>query len=161
VHVKLGDQSKVSIDAYGDRKFNGTVEQIANTGKTTGTGTQEEVTNFEVKIRLNDHNMRLRPGLSCTADIQTDMVKDVVAVPIQSVTIRTSDSNLSPEEIEQKKKIADAKEQGDNRAQVENERLARQAEKEEREKLKKVVFLKDGGKAKMCRSRPASRTMRT
>jgi len=151
VHVKLGDQAKVSIDAYGDRKFNGTVEQIANTGKTTGTGTQEEVTNFEVKIRLDDHNMRLRPGLSCTADIQTNMVKDVVAVPMQSVTIRTGDSNLSPEEIEQKKKIADAKEKADNNAQVENERLAKQAEKEERETLKKVVFLKDGGKAKMVR----------
>ena len=149
VHVKLGDQAKVSIDAYGDRKFNGTVEQIANTGKTTGSGTQEEVTNFEVKIRLDDHNMRLRPGLSCTADIQTNMVKDVVAVPMQSVTIRTGDSNLSPEEIEQKKKIADAKEKADNNAQVENERLAKQTEKEERETLKKVVFLKDGGKAKM------------
>ena len=37
------------------------------------------------------------------------MVKDVVAVPMQSVTIRTGDSNLSPEEIEEKKKIADAK----------------------------------------------------
>jgi len=149
VHVKLGDSAKVSIDAYGDRKFNGTVEQIANTGKTTGTGTQEEVTNFEVKIRLDDHNMRLRPGLSCTADIQTNMVQDVVAVPMQSVTIRTGDSSLSPEEIEQKKKIADAKEKADNNAQVENERLAKQAEKEERETLKKVVFLKDGGKAKM------------
>jgi len=151
VHVKLGDSAKVSIDAYGDRKFNGTVEQIANTGKTTGTGTQEEVTNFEVKIRLDGHNMRLRPGLSCTADIQTNMVKDVVAVPMQSVTIRTGDSNLSPEEIEQKKKIADAKEKADNNAQVENERLAKQAVKEERETLKKVVFLKDGGKAKMVR----------
>ena len=32
------------------------------------------------------------------------MVKDVVAVPMQSVTIRTGDSNLSPEEIEKKKK---------------------------------------------------------
>ena len=149
VHVKLGDQAKVSIDAYGDRKFNGTVEQIANTGKTTGSGTQEEVTNFEVKIRLDDHNMRLRPGLSCTADIQTNMVKDVIAVPMQSVTIRTGDSNLSPEEIEQKKKIADAKEKADNNAEVENERLAKQAEKEERETLKKVVFLKEGGKAKM------------
>jgi HlyD family secretion protein len=151
VHVKLGDQAKVSIDAYGDRKFNGTVEQIANTGKTTGTGTQEEVTNFEVKIRLDGHNMRLRPGLSCTADIQTNMVKDVVAVPMQSVTIRTGDSNLSPEEIEQKKKIADAKEKADNNAQVEDERLAKQTQKEERETLKKVVFLKDGGKAKMVR----------
>ena len=149
VHVKIGDSAKISIDAYGERKFKGKVEQIANTGKTTGTGTQEEVTNFEVKIRLEEHDMRLRPGLSCTADIQTDMVKDVVSVPIQSVTIRTGDSNLSPEEIEQKKTIADAREKADNNAEVKNERLAKQAEKEEREKLKKVVFLKDGSKAKM------------
>jgi HlyD family secretion protein len=150
VHVKIGDSAKVSIDAYGARKFKGTVEQIANTGKTTGTGTQEEVTNFEVKIRLDEHDMRLRPGLSCTAEIQTDVVKDVVSVPIQSVTIRTGDSKLSPEEIEQKKQITDAKEKADNNAEVENERLAKLTEKEEREKLKKVVFLKDGAKAKMA-----------
>ena len=149
VHVKLGDSAKVQIDAYGDRKFSGKVEQIANTGTTTGTGTQEEVTNFQVKIQLDKPGVRLRPGLSCTAEIQTSMVKDVVAVPMQSVTIRTGDSNLSPEEIEQKKKLAAAKENADNNAQVENERLAKQAKKEEREKLRKVIFLKDGSKAKM------------
>jgi HlyD family secretion protein len=149
VHVKIGDSATIAIDAYGERKFKGTVEQIANTGKTTGTGTQEEVTNFEVKIRLEDHDMRLRPGLSCTAEIQTDLVKEAVAVPIQSVTIRTGDSKLSPEEIEKNKKVTDAQEKADNNAEVENERLAKLAEKEEREKLKKVVFLKDGGKAKM------------
>jgi HlyD family secretion protein len=149
VHVKLGDAATVMIDAYGDRKFKGVVEQIANTGKTTGTGTQEEVTNFEVKIRLDEPRIRLRPGLSCTAEIQTDMVKDVVSVPIQSVTIRTGDSNLSPEEIEQKKQLKEAKEKADNNAEVENERLAKQAQKEERERLKKVVFLKDGAKARL------------
>jgi HlyD family secretion protein len=149
VHVKIGDSTTIAIDAYGERKFNGTVEQIANTGKTTGTGTQEEVTNFEVKIRLEEHGIRLRPGLSCTAEIQTDMVKDVVSVPIQSVTIRTGDSKLSPEEIEAKKKVSDAKEKADNNAEVENERLTKLAVKEERERLKKVVFLKEGGKAKM------------
>jgi HlyD family secretion protein len=149
VHVKRDDFAQVMIDAYGDRKFKGAVEQIANTGKTTGAGTQEEVTNFEVKIRIDEHEMRLRPGLSCTAEIQTDIVKDAVSVPIQSVTIRTGDTNLSPEEIEQKKKISDAKEKADNNAEVENVRLAKLAEREEREKLRKVVFLKDGGKAKM------------
>ena len=149
VHVKLGDSATVTIDAYGDRKFKGVVEQIANTGKTTGTGTQEEVTNFEVKIRLDEPKIRLRPGLSCTAEIQTDLVKDVVSVPIQSVTIRTGDSNLSPEEIEQKKLLKEAKEKADNNAEVENERLAKQTQKEERERLKKVVFLKDGSKAKL------------
>src|SRR6201997_2032206 len=44
VNVKVGDKANVKIDAYGDRKFHGTVHQIANTGKTTGAGTQEEVT---------------------------------------------------------------------------------------------------------------------
>src|SRR5438876_4286698 len=87
VNVKLGDAANIKIDAYGDRKFKGVVQQIANTGKTTGTGTQEEVTNFEVKIRIDDHDVVLRPGLSCTADIETNMVKDAVAVPMQSVTI--------------------------------------------------------------------------
>src|SRR6202790_1620793 len=40
VNVKVGDKASIKIDAYGDRKFNGTVAQIANTGKTTGAGTQ-------------------------------------------------------------------------------------------------------------------------
>jgi len=128
------------------------VEQIANTGKTTGAGTQEEVTNFEVKIRLDAGNTVLRPGLSCTADIQTDMVKNVVSIPIQSVTIRTGDTNLSPEEIQKKKEQSDAKDKADNNAEgVENERLTKQAQKEEKEKLQKVVFLKDGNKAKMVK----------
>src|SRR5256884_9853219 len=85
VNVKLGDKASIKIDAYRDRKFKGVVQQIANTGKTTGAGTQEEVTNFEVKIRIDDHDVALRPGLSCTAEIETDLVNDIVAVPMQSV----------------------------------------------------------------------------
>src|SRR4051812_49004262 len=147
VNVKLGDQASITIDAYGDRKFTGTVALIANTGKTTGTGTQEEVTNFEVKIRINDHDVQLRPGLSCTAEIQTSMVKDAVAVPMQSVTIRTGDNNLSPEEIEKQKQKQKASDKGDNAAEFTNERAEKRAEKEEREKLAKGVFLKKGSKA--------------
>src|SRR6058998_280866 len=70
VNVKVGDKAVISVDAYGERKFHGTVSQIANTGKTTGTGTQEEVTNFEVKIHIDDNDVKLRPGMSCTAEIQ-------------------------------------------------------------------------------------------
>jgi HlyD family secretion protein len=151
VNVKLGDKASVKIDAYGDRRFKGIVQQIANTGKTTGAGTQEEVTNFEVKIRIDDHDVALRPGLSCTADIETNMVKDAVAVPMQSVTIRTGDSNLSPEEIEKQKQKAVARDKGDNSAEFVNERLEKQAQKEGREKLAKVVFLKDGNKAQMIK----------
>jgi HlyD family secretion protein len=151
VNVKLGDKAKVKIDAYGDRRFGGTVQQIANTGKTTGTGTQEEVTNFEVKIRINDNDVALRPGLSCTADIETNTAKDVVAVPMQSVTIRTGDSNLSPEEIEKRKTKVAARDKGDSQAEVTNDRLEKHAQKEEHEKISKVVFLKNGGKAQMVK----------
>ena len=103
-----------------------------------------------MKIRIDDHDVTLKPGLSCTADIETNMVKDVVAVPMQAVTIRTGDSNLSPEEIE-KKKQRRARDKGDNNAELRNERQEKAAQKEEREKLAKVVFLKKGGKAQMVK----------
>ncbi|HZR77770.1 MAG TPA: efflux RND transporter periplasmic adaptor subunit [Chthoniobacterales bacterium] len=146
-NVKVGDKANIKIDAYGERRFKGTVAQIANTGKTTGSGTQEEVTNFEVKINLDREDVLLRPGLSCTADIQTNMVKDVVAIPMQAVTIRTGESNRSPEEIEKRKMKAAARDKADNNAEYVNERQEKAAQKEEREKLSKVVFLKKGGKA--------------
>src|SRR6266516_945666 len=133
VNVKIGDKAEVKIDAYGDRKFHGNVYQIANTGKTTGTGTQEEVTNFEVKIRIDDTDVTLKPALSCNAEIQTNQVKDVVAVPMQAVTIRTGDSNLSPEEIEKKKQKIAQRDKGDNNAEFVNERAEKAAQKEERE----------------------------
>jgi HlyD family secretion protein len=150
-NVKIGDKANVKIDAYGDRKFKGTVAQIGNTGKTTGSGTQEEVTNFEVKINLEREDVLLRPGLSCTADIETNMVKDAVAVPMQAVTIRTGDSNLSPEEIEKKRMKTAARDKGDNNADYVNERQEKAMQREEREKLAKVVFLKKGGKAQLAK----------
>src|SRR5438477_1967768 len=151
VNVKIGDKAEVKIDAYGDRKFHGTVYQIANTGKTTGTGTQEEVTNFEVKIRIEDTDVTLKPALSCTAEIHTNEVKDVVAVPMQAVTIRTGESNLSPEEIEKKKQKIAQRDKGDNNAEFVNERAEKAAQKEEREKISKVVFLKKGNKAQIMK----------
>jgi HlyD family secretion protein len=151
VNVKIADKAEVKIDAYGDRKFHGTVYQIANTGKTTGAGTQEEVTNFEVKIRIEDTDVTLKPALSCTADIHTNEVKDVVAVPMQAVTIRTGESNLSPEEIEKAKQKVVQRDKGDNNADFVNERAEKAAQKEEREKVSKVVFLKKGNKAQLVK----------
>jgi HlyD family secretion protein len=151
VNAKLGDKASIKIDAYGERKFHGTVYQIANTGTMTGAGTQEEVTNFQVKVRIDDHDVTLKPGLSCTADIETNMAKDVVVVPMQAVTIRTGDSNLSPEEIEKKKQKTAARDKGDNNAEFVNERQEKAAQKEEREKLAKVVFLKKSSKAKLVK----------
>ena len=70
---------------------------------------------------------------------------------MQSVTIRTGDSNLSPEEIEKQKQKVAARDKDDNKAELSNNRLEKQAQKEEREKLAKVVFVKNANKAHMVK----------
>ncbi|KUG25798.1 putative membrane fusion efflux protein [hydrocarbon metagenome] len=89
VLVSVGDTARVRIDAFRGREFLGVVTQIGNSAKTSGFGTQDEVVNFEVKIRLLDSSVEIRPGMSCDADIETETRVDVVSVPIQSVTART------------------------------------------------------------------------
>jgi HlyD family secretion protein len=144
INVKVGDNVRLSIDAYPDRKIAGTVREIASTAKTNNAGSQEEVTNFEVKIRISDHSVTLRPGMSATADIETDTVANAVAVPIQSVTVRNPDSKLSPEEREKQSARQASRDGGDNRADVTNETLEKQRAREQRDKLVRVVFVRDG-----------------
>jgi len=145
VNVKIGDTARISVDAYPDRKINGVVREIASTATTKNAGSQEEVTNFEVKISIPDHTVRLRPGMSATADVETATVQNAVVVPIQSVTARSADSTMSPEEKEKQSEAQKATE-GDNRADVTNEMLEKQKARELRDKLERVVFVKEGDK---------------
>ena len=148
VNVKLADLARISVDAYPDRKLEGVVRDIAASATTKNVGTQEQVTTFLVKIHVTEPSLRLRPGMSATADIQTATVKDVVAVPIQSVTVRRTDTSLSPEELEKRTALRTG-DQGDNRAQVANETLDRQKERLQRERLQRVVFVKAGNAVKL------------
>jgi HlyD family secretion protein len=88
VNVGIGNPVAVTVDAFGDRQFGGIVHEISNSAITKESGTQEEVTNFSVKIRILNHNRLLKPGMSATADIETKRVPNALVVPIQSVTIR-------------------------------------------------------------------------
>jgi HlyD family secretion protein len=149
VDVKVGDSARIQIDAYPDREVRGIVREIASTALTRNAGTQEEVTNFEVKISIPDRTLRLRPGMSATADVETATVKNVIAVPIQSVTVRSTESNLSPEELERQRVRQEAQDKTDNRADVTNETLEKQKERAQRLKLQRVVFIKHGETVKM------------
>ena len=96
--IKVGDTARISVDAFPDRKINAVVYEIANTAQTTGAGTQEEVTNFTVKMRVLDKDIALRPGMSMTADIETETKQNVLSVPIQSVTTRAPKMEMKPED---------------------------------------------------------------
>ncbi|HVT05148.1 MAG TPA: efflux RND transporter periplasmic adaptor subunit [Thermoanaerobaculia bacterium] len=151
VNVKVGDTARISVDSYPDRKIDGVVREIASTASTNNAGTQEEVTNFLVKISVSDHSVRLRPGMSSTADIETETVQNVVAVPIQSVTVRSTETTLSPEELEKQTVQRNQREKSDNLADVTNETLEKQKTRAQKEKLQRVVFVKKGETVSMRR----------
>jgi len=143
-NVRLGQAARISVDAYPDRLIKGIVREIASTATTKNAGSQEEVTNFEVKISIPDRTLHLRPGMSTTADIETATVQNAVVVPIQSVTARLAGSNLSPEERERMTAQQSARDASDNKADVTNQTQEKQKERQLRESLLRVVFVKNG-----------------
>jgi HlyD family secretion protein len=136
VLVAIGDTATVKVDAFKDQEFKGLVSEIGNSANTSGLGSQNEVVNFQVKIKLIDPKNTLRPGMSCTSDIETETIANVLSVPIQSVTTR-EDGPMNGE------KMSDGEEgSGDDFQQV------KEVKKEKITKVKEVVFLIKNGKAK-------------
>ena len=98
VSVQLGDSATIEIDALPGQTFKGTVSEIANSAKITASGTAEQKTEFEVKIALINPGEQLRPGMTASSDIVTEIRESAVVVPIQCVTVRTPDQlNSQPE----------------------------------------------------------------
>jgi HlyD family secretion protein len=132
VLVSVGDTARIEADAYPERKFTGVVYELANTAKTKGTGTQEEVTNFEVKIRILEKDVVFRPGMSVTTDIETSTHHDVLAVPIQSVTTRMP-KEAGKKQVEEEQQSIASKNNGKKKLES---------------KVQEVVFVVEGGKVK-------------
>lgn len=149
VNVKIGDKARISVDAYPNRRFNGEVWEIASSARTLGMNTQEEVTNFVVKIRITDRDIAFRPGMSASADIETKSVNDVVAVPIQAVTVRSKEGAKTIDQLAQERDKKAKETQGAGAAAAVNQKQQRENERADREALQRVVFLRDGGTVKM------------
>jgi HlyD family secretion protein len=135
VRVSLGDTSIIEVDAYLDHKFKGIVSELATSANTTGISA-DQVTNFEVKIRIlresyldmlkdSASSSPFRPGMSATVDIQTEYVYNILTVPIQAVTTRADTTGV-----------------------VEDDDANTQAAAG-KDEVKEYVFLYDNGKARM------------
>lgn len=132
VFVKIGDTARIRVDAMPDEELFGYVYEIGHSAKTSAAGTQEEVTNFEVRIRIIDKDKRLRPGMSCSVEISTETHPNVLSVPLQSVTVRSiqaTEPEISSGSIQQQE----------------------EKKKSNSKRPPSVVFLKDGDKAKMVK----------
>jgi HlyD family secretion protein len=95
VSVSIGDEVDVEIDAFPERIFKGEVFEIGHSAIQSSAGTQDQVTNFQVKVRIMEVEAKLRPGMSCSVEIKTEIKEDVLAIPLLAVTVRdtTMDSN--------------------------------------------------------------------
>ena len=106
LRVSLNDKVDIEVDAYLDRKFSGHVTEIANSASNIGGAASlntDQVTNFVVKVRVDSESYKdllgpnkrypFRPGMSASVDIKTETMDDVLAIPIQAVTVREKEDD--------------------------------------------------------------------
>ncbi len=105
VSVQIGQKANIKVDALFGETLTGIVYEIANTANTDAQGTQNQKTEFEVKIAIEGEISKLRPGMTASADVSTETKFDVIGIPIQSVAVRTIDQlTLEGEAIEEAEK---------------------------------------------------------
>jgi HlyD family secretion protein len=97
VNIKLDQRAEITIDAIPNRTFTGHVTDIGNTAILRSSGvaasqsntSSQEAKDFKVVIAMDNPPDEVRPGLSCSAKITTATRKSVLAIPMQSLTVRT------------------------------------------------------------------------
>ena len=153
VHVQVKDKATVEVDAMPDEEFEGRVTEISSSAANVRQN-NDQLTTFEVRIRLDKPSPKLRPGMTATADIETETVFDAISVPMQSVTVRKKEDvrkALDSDAGQDDEKNRDA-EMEDTEVESPlngNKRKADDRTREEkrgaREDLQRIVFvLKDG-----------------
>ena len=97
VNIKLGQPAEITVDAIPNKTFTGHVIEIGNTAILRSTGlaasqsttSSQEAKDFKVVVAMDNPPDEIRPGLSCTTKITTATRKNALAIPIQSLTVRT------------------------------------------------------------------------
>ena len=88
VTIDVGDTTEIEIDAFPDTLFYGLVSEIAHTAQNLNMGSQQQVTNFKVKIKILNPPHKIRPGMSSTVNIISETIKNTLSIPIQSLVSR-------------------------------------------------------------------------
>jgi HlyD family secretion protein len=85
--VHVGQPATVTLEALPRREFAGEVVEVgASALPVVGTGAAAR--EFKVKVRIQDPEEGLRPGLTCDAEILVGEASDALTVPLQAVVLR-------------------------------------------------------------------------
>lgn len=85
--VRIGQKAIVHVPAFWEEEFEGVVQNIALTHRTSSTGSK----NYKTEILIKSDVERLVSGLTADVDIETNRYTDVIKVPSQSVMARRID----------------------------------------------------------------------
>ena len=88
--VAIGDSVSVTVDAFPNREFVGRVTKIGNSSirpRSQQVSSSDQAIDFEIRVTLEDADVELRPDLSASADVITDVRPDALAIPIISLTL--------------------------------------------------------------------------
>ena len=88
VTINIGDTTEIEIDAFPDTVFFGVVSEIAHTAQNLNMGSQQQVTNFKVKVKILEPPKRIRPGMSSTVNIISETINNTISIPIQALVSR-------------------------------------------------------------------------
>ena len=115
--ISIGDSVSVSVDAFPDRKFVGRVTKIGNSSirpRSQQVSSADQAIDFEIRVTLDDAEVELRPDLSASADVITDVRPGVLAIPIISLTLMDpSEFERMPNELEEAGAEAAASDSGE------------------------------------------------
>lgn len=103
VLVELNDPVEIEVFAMPDTIYRGIVTEIAHSGIIRNQGSAEEVTNFNVTVSVTDYVPELRPGMSATVEIITEVRNNTLVLPQEAVAVRTiSEENRFAENARKK-----------------------------------------------------------
>jgi HlyD family secretion protein len=88
--MNIGSTVEVTLEAYQGEVFRGTVMEIGTLArmKSSPAGVASGIKAFDVVVRVEGHDERLKPGLTVICDIVVERQEDALSVPLRAVTSR-------------------------------------------------------------------------
>ena len=86
--LQIGLPAEIRLDAYPDAVFKGEIKTIADLAKrklNLMTGKASGAKIFDVTLSVRERDLRLKPGLTATADIIVNQHDNVLHIPVESV----------------------------------------------------------------------------
>ena len=84
--VAVGQPVEVRLDALPGHMFSGSVTAISPRGEKT-----DSIVTYEVKIEMDNKKQQLRPLMTANVDILTDVLPDVITLPLEALQLENGD----------------------------------------------------------------------